>query len=60
VVCAMNNHKGHPFVQRDGCAALGNLAVQSRLVIRQKGGIQAVVCAMLNHKGLSKLQVYGC
>ncbi len=39
-------------VQYEGCRMFENLAVcdENRIVIRQEGGIEAVVCTLTNHK----------
>ena len=62
VVAAMNAHTRVADVQKNGCAALGNIAMlaETKRMVAAAGGIEAVVAAMEAHLNNADVQENGC
>ena len=45
IISAMNNHKGHPYVQHSASLVLRNLAdnAENQIKIREAGGIESII-----------------
>ena len=59
----MGGHRGSEGVQREGCEALGWLAIynpDNKVKIGAGGGVEAIVQAMGAHRGSVKIQEWSC
>ncbi len=58
----MNAHKDVAVVQQHACRALWNISCDddNQVVVREKGGIDAIITAMKAHKTAVGVQMDGC